>query len=138
MKMDLVMNMTKQSIKQTVEIKASPHDIYETLMDSEKHSELTGDKAVISRKVGGKFTTFGGYAEGKNIELVPNKRIVQTWRANDWMKDDISTITLTLKPTKTGTFLEFIQTGVPEKFAEEIDRGWHDFYWKPMKKMLEK
>jgi activator of HSP90 ATPase len=132
------MDMAKTSIKQKVEIKASPHDVYEALMDSEKHSEFTGDEAVISRKVGGKFTTFGGYAEGKNIELVPDKRIVQTWRANDWMRGDLSTITIILKPTKTGTSLEFIQTDVPEKFADEISQGWNDFYWKPMKKMLEK
>ncbi|VVB73230.1 Activator of Hsp90 ATPase -like protein [uncultured archaeon] len=130
--------MAKHTIRHSMEIRASPHDVYEALMDSEKHSGFTGGEAVISRKVGGKFTTFGGYAEGKFIELVQDRRIIQTWRANDWMKEDVSTITITLKPTEAGAALEFVQTGVPEKFVEEISQGWHDFYWKPLKKMLER
>ena len=130
--------MTKEKIKQTVEIEATPHAVYEALMDSEKHSEMTGNIAVIERKANGKFSAFSGYAEGKFIELVPDKRIIQTWRANDWPKGAVSTITITLKPAKTGTLLEFIQTDVPEKFAEETSRGWHEFYWKPMKKILKK
>jgi activator of HSP90 ATPase len=130
--------MAKMSIRQAVEIRASPHDVYEALMDPEKHSELINDRAVIERKVGGKFSTFGGYAKGKFIELIQDKRIIHTWRANDWMKDDISTITITLKPTKTGTALEFVQTGVPERFIGNISQGWEELYWKPMKKMLER
>jgi len=133
-----LIDMTKTSIRQSVEIKASPHDVYEALMDPEKHSEFTGDRVVIERKVNGKFSAFGGYAKGKFRELIQDKRIVQTWRANDWRKDDVSTITITLKPTETGTSLEFIQTDVPEKFAEGVSQGWHEFYWKPMRKMLER
>ncbi len=130
--------MTKTSIRQSVEITARPHDVYEVLMDPEKHSELTGDVAVIERKVNGKFSAFGGYAKGKFRELIQDKRIILLWRANDWRKDKFSTVTIILKPTKTGTLLEFIQTDVPEEFAEDVDQGWHEFYWKPMKRMLEK
>jgi len=130
--------MTKISIRQSVEIEASPHDVYEALMDPEKHSGFTGDVAVIERKVNGKFSAFGGYAKGKFRELIQDKRIVQTWRASDWKKDEVSTITIILKRTETGTSLEFIQTDVPERFAEEISQGWHEFYWKPMRKMLER
>jgi len=130
--------MAKITIRQNVEINASPHDVYEALMDSEKHSELIDDKAVIERKVGGKLSTFGGYAKGKFIELIQDRRIIHTWRANDWMKDDLSTVTITLKPTASGTSLEFVQTGVPERFIDNISHGWEEFYWKPMKNMLEK
>ena len=45
-----------KSIRQTVTFKASPHAIYEALMDSKKHSEFTGGEAKISRKIGGKFS----------------------------------------------------------------------------------
>ncbi|MBE3119725.1 MAG: hypothetical protein IMZ50_13355 [Candidatus Atribacteria bacterium] len=40
-------------INQTVTFKVTPHDIYETLMDSKKHAAFTGGKASISRAVGG-------------------------------------------------------------------------------------
>lgn len=130
--------MNTRTIKQSITFKASPHDIYETLMDSDKHSHLTGDKADISRKVGGKFTAFNGYSEGVNIELVQDKKIVQTWRASDWSEGRYSKITFSLKEFEGGTLLTFTQTGVPEEQCEDIYQGWWDYYWKPIKEMLEK
>lgn len=35
--------------------KATPHEVYEALMDSRTHGRLTGGPARISRKVGGRF-----------------------------------------------------------------------------------
>ncbi len=48
--------VTTRTIEQTVTFKASPHEVYESLMDSAKHSKFTGAKASISREVGGAFT----------------------------------------------------------------------------------
>lgn len=72
-----------RSIKQIVMIQATPEDVYEALMDSRRHAKLTGGGARISRKVGGRFSVFDGYAKGKNLKLVPGRKIVQTWRADD-------------------------------------------------------
>jgi activator of HSP90 ATPase len=130
--------METKNIRQTVTIKASPHDVYEALMDSKKHSEFTGDKASISRKVGGKFTAFDGYAEGTNQELVQGEKIVQTWRASDWPAGHYSKVTFSLKEANNGTRLTFTQTGVPEDQYEDVSQGWRDYYWTPLKQMLEK
>ena len=130
--------METRSIKQAVTIKASPHAVYEALMDSKKHSEFTGGRAVISRKVGGKFTAYDGYAEGVNLELEPDKKIVQSWRASDWPEGLYSQVTFALKNAAGGTRLTFTQTGVPEEFADDVSRGWRDYYWAPLKEMLEK
>ena len=109
--------METRTIKQSVTIKASPHDVYEALMDSKKHAKFTGGKATISRKVGGKFSAFDGYAEGVNLELVPDKKIVQSWRASDWPEGHYSKATFALKAVAGGTKLTFTQTGVPEEFS---------------------
>ncbi len=127
-----------KTIKQSVTIKASPHEVYEALMDSKKHAEFTGGDAEISREVGGKFTAYDGYAEGTNIELVPDKKIVQTWRASDWTPGHYSEVTYSLEDVDGKTRLVFTQTGVPDEQYEDVSQGWRDFYWKPMKKMLEK
>ena len=68
-------------IQQTVTFKATPHAVYEALMDSEKHAAFTGGKAAISRVVGGSILAYDDYITGKNIELVPDRKIVQDWRA---------------------------------------------------------
>jgi activator of HSP90 ATPase len=130
--------METRNIKQSVTIKASPHDVYEALMDSKKHAKFTGGKASISRKVGGKFTAFDDYCEGVNLELVPDKKIVQSWRANDWPEGHYSQAAFALKATPGGTNLTFTQTGVPEDQYDAISQGWRDYYWAPMKEMLEK
>jgi activator of HSP90 ATPase len=130
--------METKTIKQTVILKASPHDVYEALMDSKKHAKFTGGKASISREVGGKFSAFDGYAEGVNLELVPDKKIVQNWRAEDWPEGHYSKATFSLSKVEGGTRLTFTQTGVPEENSQDIAQGWQDYYWAPMKEMLGK
>lgn len=130
--------MNTKSIKESVIIKANPHDVYEALMDSKKHAKFTGGKASISREVGGKFSAFDGYAEGVNLELVPDKKIVQTWRAEDWPEGHYSKATFSLNKVEGGTRLTFTQTGVPEEQQEAVAQGWRDYYWTPLKEMLEK
>ena len=126
-----------KDIRQDVIIKASPHEVYEALMDSKKHSDFTGAEARISREIGGKFNTYDNYSSGKNIELLTDKKIVQSWRASDWPEGHYSTITFFLEPIEAGTKIKFTQQGVPVDNAEDILGGWKDFYWKPLKEFLE-
>jgi activator of HSP90 ATPase len=130
--------MRTKTIRQSVTFKASPHDVYEAIMDSKKHSKFTASKVSVSRKVGGKFSVSGGDIEGVNLVLVPNQKIVQSWRYSDWPKGYYSKATFSLREISTGTRLTFTQTGVPEEFYNDIGQGWRDYYWGPMKEMLEK
>jgi activator of HSP90 ATPase len=129
--------MKTRIVKQTATFKASPHYVYEALMDSRKHAKFTGGKASISRKIGGKFSVFDGYSEGTNLELIQDNKIVQTWRASDWPEGHYSKTTFSLKEVKGGTRLTFTQTGVPAEQYDDIAQGWRDYYWTPMKNMLE-
>jgi activator of HSP90 ATPase len=125
-------------IHQSVTFKASPHDVYEALMDSNKHAAFSGSPARISREVGGEYMAYDGYITGKNLELVPDKKIVQSWRAVDWPEGKLSTITFELKPAVGGTRLDFTHTDLPDGTEAEFTQGWIENYWEPMKKMLEK
>lgn len=124
-------------IHQTITINASPHEVYEALIDSQKHAAFTGDKAKISRVVGGSIMAYDNYITGKNIELVPDKKIVQDWRAVDWPEGYYSQVTFELYPNKEGTRLDFTHTGLPEGTEEEFTQGWIDNYWEPLKAYLE-
>jgi len=126
-----------RTIEQTVTFKASPHEVYEALMDSEKHAAFTGGNASISREVGGPIMAYDDYIAGKNIELVPDKKIVQDWRAVDWPEGYYSRITFELTPVPEGTRLDFTHTGLPEGTEAEFEQGWIDNYWEPMRKFLE-
>jgi activator of HSP90 ATPase len=125
-------------IKQTVTFKATPHGVYEALMDSKKHAAFTGGKASISRAVGGSLSAYDNYITGKNVELVLDKKIVQDWRAVDWPEGYFSRVTFEFTAVPEGTRLDFIHADVPEGTVEEFTQGWIDNYWEPMKRYLEK
>ena len=126
-----------KTIHQTVIFKASPHEVYEALMDSEKHAAFTGGKAEISRSIGGEIMAYDNYITGKNIELVPDEKIVQDWRAVDWPEGFFSRVTFAFKAVPEGTQLDFTHAGVPEGTEEEFTQGWIENYWEPMKSYFE-
>ncbi|MBI2448919.1 SRPBCC domain-containing protein [Candidatus Pacearchaeota archaeon] len=128
--------MRTKTIRQTVVFKASPDEVYNAIMDPKKHAEFTGSKARISRDVGGKFSVYGGYIDGKNIELIPGKKIVQTWHANEWPEGHYSKVTFIFKKVKQGTKMIFIQEGVPDEHYENIRDGWKEHYWDKMKSVF--
>ncbi len=70
---------------------------------------------------------------GRNVELVPGKRIVQTWRGSDFPERDQSTLTLTFARSTTGARVTLRQTDVPDDLAASYAQGWRDYYWTPMK-----
>ncbi len=125
-----------KTIRQTVTLKASPLEVYNALMDSRTHSTFTGSAAHISPRVGGRFTAYDGYARGVNLALVPGRKIAQSWRASDWPEGHSSTATFALTRVPGGTKLTFTHAGVPDDQVAEIRRGWIEFYWEPLKKLL--
>jgi activator of HSP90 ATPase len=127
-----------KNINQTVTLKTTPHDVYEALMDSKKHAAFSGGTAKISRAVGGEICAHDGYISGKNIELIPDKKIVQDWRAIDWPEGYFSRVTFEFTTVPEGTRLDFTHADVPEGTEAEFTQGWIDNYWEPMKAFLEK
>ena len=123
-------------IEQKVHFDASPHEVYETLMDSERHAKMTGAAATISREVGGSIKAWGNYIVGENLELIQDQKIVQRWRASDWPYGEYSVAIFELHTAATGTDLVFTQTDVPTESVDDISQGWHDSYWDPMKEVF--
>jgi uncharacterized protein YndB with AHSA1/START domain len=130
--------MRTSTINQIVIIEAAPSEVYEAWMDSERHSQFTGRLANISREIGGSFTAMDSL-RGNNVELVPGKKIVQTWQCDydGWPSDHFSVLTIQLSPIAGGTALEFEQTGVPLACLKGIHDAWHKHYWLPLKRMFQ-
>ena len=128
-----------KTFRQTVRIGASPHEVYEALMDSQRHGAFTGSPAKITRRVGGTFSVFDGWATGKILELRKDARIIQTWRSDDFADGDPdSKVTFTLTKRGRGTALTLVHSHVPDDQYRDVKRGWVEFYWTPLKAYLEK
>jgi activator of HSP90 ATPase len=125
------------TIHQVNTFKASPKRIYDILMSSREHAAFTANGAArISRKPGGSFYCHGGYISGRNIELVPGKRIVQAWRAHNWPPGVYSLVTFTLKRAGKGTRLTLDHTGIPGNHRGHLSSGWKARYWRPLRAYL--
>lgn len=124
-------------IHQEVVFKASPKRIYEALIDARQFSAFTGGApAEISREVGGSFSCFGGMIVGRHVELVPNQRIVQAWRAKNWDAGVYSIVKFELRGQGSETRLIFDHSGFPEDEREHLEGGWTANYWELLRKYL--
>jgi activator of HSP90 ATPase len=135
------MSIPVTSFRQQVTFNTTPEELYEQIMDAKKHGKFTGSKAKVSRKVGGEFELFDGSAYGQNIELIPGRKIVHSWRMrqDDWPEEVMSQITFDLQSVDKGkTKMIFTQRNIPTNVADDFKQGWKDYYWKPWKEMFNK
>ncbi len=146
---DLGITHTCAAIHQETVFKASPKRVYEALIDAKQFSKVIalsaavksgaklGDKPTeISREAGGAFMLYGGYITGRQIELLPNQRIVQAWRTGGWDPGIYSIARFALAEQGSDTKLVFDHTGFPESLAEHLATGWKINYWEPLAKYL--
>ncbi len=128
----------KESLELRHIFKVKPSDIYDAWLDSTQHSKMTGGLAICSHEIGGNFTAWDGYIEGKNIDLKPNKEIIQSWRTSEFDKtDEDSKLIIRLKEIENGTELTLMHNNIPEG-QTQYRKGWVEHYFAPMESYFEK
>lgn len=120
------------AINQTVTFKASPEAVYEALTSAKEFGKATGAPAEIEAVEGGAFSCFGGQVTGRQIELVPNQRIVQAWRVGPWDEGVYSIVKFDIRASGNTTIVELAHTAFPEGSDEHLEAGWHKMYWDPL------
>ena len=129
--------------------KASRKRVYEALTDSKQFNSVTmlgeamksgmppdAKPTHVSHEAGGEFFAFGGYISGRQIELLPNERIVQAWRTGGWGPGAYSIAKFELVEQGAGTKIVFDHTGFPSGEAEHLVAGWKTNYWAALEKFL--
>ena len=123
-----------EKLRLSATIPAKPEEIYESWLDSRKHSEMTGSEAKVLPRINGKFTAWDGYIQGTTIEMELNRRIVQRWRTTDFPSNSPdSVVEVVLEEVENGTKVVLIHTDIPEGQREDYKTGWKEFYFDPMK-----
>ena len=94
---------------------------------------MTGAERGSLGRAGASFSAWDGYIDGRNVELVPDSSIVQTWRTTEFPDHDPdSMLTIELTPIKSGTRLKLSHRGVPDGQTSYEQHGWREFYFEPM------
>jgi uncharacterized protein YndB with AHSA1/START domain len=140
---------TCEAIHQEVLFKASRKRVYEALTDTKQFDKVVQLSAAmksgmppgaaptaISPEAGGAFSLFGGYVTGRHIQLVPNERIVQAWRAGSWNPGLFSIAKFEFVEQGSGTKLVFDHRGFPDGAGQHLAEGWNVNYWEPLEKSL--
>jgi activator of HSP90 ATPase len=124
-------------VHQELDFRASPERVYEALLDEKQFAAFSGSPAQIQREAGGALSLVGGRVTGRNVELIPNQRIVQAWRVVPWESGIYSIARFELTMRGTGTRLVLDHSGFPPEDVAARAVGWQRIYWDPLRKYLE-
>lgn len=95
-----------------------------------------GPNVKMSAEVGQEFRLWNGQIYGENTEVHENSRLVQNWYGGEWKEPSIVTINLqTREPGVTN--IELVHINLPDDEVESFEKGWDEFYFGPMKALLE-
>ncbi len=124
-----------ETIQVSAVIPASAERIYKAWLNSKEHGSFTGGSAEVDPRVGGEFTAWDGYIQGKTMELEPYSRIAQTWRTSDFPSGSAdSRLEVLLEKAKGGTRITLVHTNIPDGQGKNYQQGWVEYYFEPMKK----
>jgi activator of HSP90 ATPase len=140
---------SEDAIHQEPVFKASRKRVYEALTDAKQFQKVTllsaavqsgmakgNIPAEITPEPGGPFRFFNGFIVGRNLELLPNERIIQAWRVAYWPQGAWSLVRFVLVEQGSDTKLVFDHTGFPKGDADHLLEGWNGNYWQPLAKFL--
>ena len=123
----------KAAFEMKVKFPVKASMIYNAWLDSKTHSEMTGGEASCSNLEGEEFSAWDGYIAGKNIQLNPYEKIIQSWRTSDFKNnDEDSELTIEIHETEEGCELLLIHKNIPEG-QPDYKQGWIDHYFNPMR-----
>lgn len=116
-------------------IAADPEEVFAALTNPFQIEIWSGYPADMKAEAGYVFSLWEGDITGVNLEVVPNRRLVQEWFFGE--QEEQSLVEIRLKKEGGKTLLELKHTHIPAEAYEEITEGWREYYLGSMKEMLE-
>lgn len=139
--MATTLEIAVQTFKQRVDFACSPQKLFSYFTEPQLVKEFTKSTEgfVCENKVGGRMRLFNGQIMAENLEIVPNRKLVQKWRAKSWPEGHQSKVTFELSGAAAGpTVLQLTHEDVPLSDFANVEKGWTTHYWDPLKALVEK
>ena len=114
-------------------VAARPETIFKYFTDGRRWLMWQGVDAEIDLRPGGAFrvnVTGDGFAAGKFVEVVPNRRLVFTWgweNPGTPLPPGSSTVEIELIEVARGTLLRLTHKDLPESEKEIHRAGWKNY-----------
>jgi activator of HSP90 ATPase len=119
------------------EFRTTAEQLYITLTDPERLTAFTRapPKKFEGAKKGGKWELFDGNVSGEYLELEEPKKIVQTWRLNQWPAGHYSKQVIEFDQNDVDgvTVMRVTWSGVPIGQEDVTKRNWGEYYVRSIK-----
>ncbi len=120
---------------QTYEIKAPLEKVWWSLTTAEAAEQWGAGPAKFELREGGQFSYWGGDIHGTNIKIVPMKLLRQHWYGHDDPSEKF-VVEFVFEGKRDSTTINFTYSG--NILNEEKDmKDWQEYYFNPIKKLLE-
>lgn len=125
--------MGKEALRLSTVLAATPQVVFRAWFDSAQHAAFTGAPAKIEGDIGGRFSLRDGAITGRTMALEFGRRLLQSWRNDDFPKGaPDSRLEMLFETVGAGTRLTVMHAELPEGQAEKLRTFWHDAYFAPM------
>jgi activator of HSP90 ATPase len=124
-----------KEIKQTYTIKAALHEVWWSLTTKEAAEQWGANPAEVDAVEGGKFSYWGGDINGAFTKIVPQQLIQQDWYGHDH-PDRKFDVTFRFEEKGSETLVHLEYSGEIEDEGKDI-KDWQEYYFDPIKKLLE-
>jgi activator of HSP90 ATPase len=115
-----------KTFKKTFRINAEPSDIYSAITNPYTIELWSGYPAQMRPEPGSEFSLWEGDITGKNIEFIPDKKIVQEWYFGDQKEKSI--VTISIAPDRENSLVTVEHTNIPDDEFIDIAEGWREYY----------
>jgi activator of HSP90 ATPase len=115
-----------KTFKKTFKINAEPSDIYSALTNPFTIELWSGYPAKMSTVPDSEFSLWDGDITGKNLEFIPDRKVVQEWYFGD--REEKSIVTISIAPDGENCQVTVEHTNIPDDDFKEIAEGWREYY----------
>uniref|UniRef100_A0A1A9ZR92 Activator of Hsp90 ATPase AHSA1-like N-terminal domain-containing protein n=1 Tax=Glossina pallidipes TaxID=7398 RepID=A0A1A9ZR92_GLOPL len=122
-----------RTMKMVVEFQCNANDLYSALTKAEMIIAFTKAPAKVEAFKGGEFQLYGDNVHGKFEELVPEKKLLLSWRLKSWPSGHYSNVLIELEELQNCTQLKLEQSGIPAAEYETMKKNWYRYYWHSIK-----
>lgn len=80
----------------------------------------------MSTVPGSEFSLWEGDIEGRNLEFVQDRKVVQEWYFGD--QEEKSIVTISIFPDKQNSSVTVEHANIPDEEYDNIAEGWREYF----------
>ena len=116
-----------RDFKKYYKINTEAEILFSALTNAATIQLWTGEPAVMEPVEGTEFSLWEDSIVGKNITIVPGKKLEQEWYFGETKHPSI--VTIILHEEKNHTSVELRHTNIPDEIYDNITQGWNENYF---------